>query len=439
MPSRLADCLIREGALPAGTVQAASARQAVYGGALDTALLELGALDESALWTLLSRATGAPVPEAALVENPDPGAAAAGFGAEWSLRCRGVPVGQHDGTLQMLCGDPIDEGALAEARAALELSFEVYVVPEVRLAAARLAVYGEPMPPRLVRLLARLMGAQPVRRWMNAAMARKRPPRAAPAVEAAAPAETPPPPAADGAAHAPVQAPQPEAEAVPAPAEFDISLPSFSRGAATPIGRAPAGGNEEEALAALAAAEALGSDGSAEMIEERLCRVAEDPSSAARLPALRALRSRLDHPRVRALIEKLRLDLTGPTEVAVLAADALAELRDPQAVPALLSALQGPAALGQTAHHALVEIAKQDFGQSRRRWTAWWERHGGEDRIEWLFEGLSHKSAEIRFSSSEELRLVTGEYFGYHFDLPKRERDEARARWQEWWRKREKK
>ena len=186
-------------------------------------------------------------------------------------------------------------------------------------------------------------------------------------------------------------------------------------------------------MAALAAAEALGSDGLAEVAEERLCRVADDATSAARLPALRALRARVGHPRVGALVEKLRLDLTGPIEAAVLAADALAELRDPRAIPGLLAGLQGPAALAQTAHRALVEIAKQDFGTSRRRWTAWWDRHGGDDRIEWLFEGLSHKSAEIRFSSSEELRLLTGEYFGYHFDLPRRERDRARARWQAWW------
>jgi len=54
--------------------------------------------------------------------------------------------------------------------------------------------------------------------------------------------------------------------------------------------------------------------------------------------------------------------------------------------------------------------------------------------MEWLFEGLAHKSPEIRFAASEELRLVTGEYFGYHFDLPRRERDEARERWHAWWR-----
>ena len=63
----------------------------------------------------------------------------------------------------------------------------------------------------------------------------------------------------------------------------------------------------------------------------------------------------------------------------------------------------------------------------------WWETKKGNDRVDWLLEGLSHKAPEIRFSASEELRLITGEYFGYHFDLPKREREEAKERWQQWW------
>jgi alkanesulfonate monooxygenase SsuD/methylene tetrahydromethanopterin reductase-like flavin-dependent oxidoreductase (luciferase family) len=29
--------------------------------------------------------------------------------------------------------------------------------------------------------------------------------------------------------------------------------------------------------------------------------------------------------------------------------------------------------------------------------------------------------------------LLTGEYFGYHHDLPKREREQARQRWIQWW------
>jgi hypothetical protein len=136
---------------------------------------------------------------------------------------------------------------------------------------------------------------------------------------------------------------------------------------------------------------------------------------------------------VRALGDKLQGDLKGAPERAVLAAGALGELRDAQAVPALIDALDGAPSLARTAARALVEIAQQDFGQSRKKWLAWWEQHKKTDRVAWLLEGLSHRSPEIRFASSEELRLITGEYFGYHFDLPKREREEARERWQQWW------
>jgi hypothetical protein len=137
---------------------------------------------------------------------------------------------------------------------------------------------------------------------------------------------------------------------------------------------------------------------------------------------------------VRALADKLQGELKGAAERAIPAAGALGELRDGQAVPALIEALGGPPALAQTAARALLEIAQQDFGLNRKKWQSWWETHKKGDRVDWLLEGLGHKSAEIRFSSSEELRAVTGEYFGYHFDLPKKEREEARERWQTWWR-----
>src|SRR3954470_17657869 len=154
-PSRLSERLMRDGIIDAAMLRTAVARQTVYGGALDTALLELEALDESTLWGALSAASGVPPPAAALLETPDPDAAAR-FDAAWSRRCRAVPVGQRDGNLQLLCSDPIDESVLGEACTALGVSAEIYVVPEVRLAAARQVVYGDPVPPRLLRLLARL-------------------------------------------------------------------------------------------------------------------------------------------------------------------------------------------------------------------------------------------------------------------------------------------
>ena len=168
MASRLSDCLVRDGTLPTDVVRVATARQAVYGGALDTALLELGAVDEPTLWGALADGDGRADPGRGVCSRARDPTAAAVFDAAWSRRCRAVPVGQRDGAVQICCSEPVETAQLAAARDALGLSFEVYVVPEVRLAAARQAVYGEPMPPRLLRVLARLLGAQPVRKWVKA-------------------------------------------------------------------------------------------------------------------------------------------------------------------------------------------------------------------------------------------------------------------------------
>ena len=71
-----------------------------------------------------------------------------------------------------------------------------------------------------------------------------------------------------------------------------------------------------------------------------------------------------------------------------------------------------------------MAITKQDFGTKARRWEAWWEKHKDDDRVEWLFEGPRPQgAARSGRPSEEELRELTGEYFGYHFDLPR-----ARAR-----------
>ncbi len=169
--------------------------------------------------------------------------------------------------------------------------------------------------------------------------------------------------------------------------------------------------------------------------DEAAFSAAENAAGEQRLAALRALRASLEHPRVAALAARLRDDLTNaPSERASAAATALGELRDPAAVPMLIARLgEHDAALTAAVRAALVEITKQDLGTGTRRWRTWWTRHQDDERIDWLFDGLSHKAAEIRYSSSDDLRLLTGQYFGYHFDLPKREREEARARWESWW------
>ncbi len=115
------------------------------------------------------------------------------------------------------------------------------------------------------------------------------------------------------------------------------------------------------------------------------------------------------------------------------AANATAELADVKGIPDLLDALGREDEGSPHARRALVALTKQDFGSAARKWRGWWEKARAHHRIEWLIEGLSSKEEPLRKSAIEDLRRLTGEYFGYHFDLPRKDRDAARDRWLQWW------
>ncbi|MBA3540425.1 MAG: hypothetical protein H0T79_12510, partial [Deltaproteobacteria bacterium] len=68
------------------------------------------------------------------------------------------------------------------------------------------------------------------------------------------------------------------------------------------------------------------------------------------------------------------------------------------------------------------------------KWRKWYDGARQRHRIEWLIEGLGHKEDAIREVAINDLRRLTGEYFGYHHDLPKKEREAAAGRWAAWWR-----
>ena len=342
MASRLSDRLVKAGRVSADTMRAAVARQAVYGGSLDTALLETDAIDEPLLWEELGVATGLPMPEPALCENPvkcvNPDGTAIELDAVWSDKARAVPVGVRAGALQVLCGEPLARPELDAASERLGVPFQLYIVPEVRLAAVRQAIFDRPMPPRLLRLFARVAGAEPVRRWQTSHVKpvkvdEKR------GVEVL-PRRSPPPAAAPDAKKTAEEAGAPP---VLAPLAAPVLAP------------------------------------------------AAPPPDVAKKPLV-----------------------VNKAEVAKL----IGRLYSNEA---------------EKARVELMMITKQDFGTKARRWEAWWAKHKDDDRFEWLFEGLGHKEPRIRASSEDELRKLTGEYFGYHYDLPRREREQARERWQKWW------
>jgi hypothetical protein len=162
-----------------------------------------------------------------------------------------------------------------------------------------------------------------------------------------------------------------------------------------------------------------------------------DPDAGVRRAAVEALKDFPDSPELLALVEQLRAELPGPDLARQrYATEALGVLKDVTAVPRLIELVKhADQTLVDAARKALVEITKQDFGTSRWRWRSWWERHRDEPRVEWMLEGLGHAEAEVRLSAQEELRgLSNDEYFGYTFDGPKREREDARKKWTDWMR-----
>jgi hypothetical protein len=283
-------------------------------------------------------ATGLPIPEPALCENPvkcvNPDGSAIELDGGWSDKARAVPVGVKNGALQLLCGEPLARAELDAASERLGVPFQLYIVPEVRLAAVRQAIFDRPMPPRLLRLFARVAGAEPVRRWQTAH-------------------------------HKHVKVDEKRGRGVAAPVAAAAGAPDARRRTRRRL--APAR------------------------------RRAPVPIRRAARPPREARLKPVDKPRWRGWIGRLT---------------------------------QGECREGAP---RLVAITKQDFGTKARRWESWWKKHQDDDRAEWLFEGLGHKDPQIRASSEDELRKLTGEYFGYHYDLPRREREQARARWQTWW------
>src|SRR4029079_11860906 len=97
--------------------------------------------------------TGLPMPEPALCENPvkcvNPDGSAIELDSAWSDKARAAPVGVKDGALQVLGGEPLARTELDSASERLGVPFQLYIVPEVRLAAVRQAIFDPHMAPRL--------------------------------------------------------------------------------------------------------------------------------------------------------------------------------------------------------------------------------------------------------------------------------------------------
>jgi HEAT repeat protein len=128
------------------------------------------------------------------------------------------------------------------------------------------------------------------------------------------------------------------------------------------------------------------------------------------------------------------LDSTRQDRLQHMVIEAIADLREARAVPALATLLAtGSPEIQRSAHWALVVLARTDYADNAAAWDEWWRVNSSRHRIEWLIDALMHESQEIRRAAGDELKSLTKEYFGYYDDLPARERERAQKRYRDWW------
>ena len=132
----------------------ALSRQAEAGGALDTALLEMGALDEPRLLAALSRATGLPPAPAAAWEAADARARRV-FPSRVAERHGLAPFALDGRDLALVAAYPVDLGLLDEVSFMLSLHLAAHVGLEWRVRALIHRLYGGTLDPRFSDLAAR--------------------------------------------------------------------------------------------------------------------------------------------------------------------------------------------------------------------------------------------------------------------------------------------
>ena len=353
--SEIAQALVRRGVITRDAAIEAEQRKKLYGGGLDTALLELRATDEETLTGHLAEIIGIPLASPRMIASMADRAATAWMDSATAQKLGAAPRAKQGDVLDVWVRPEHDHDALVAWAERRSLLIEPALVCEVRFRAHVHALYNIPMPPRYLSLLVRLVGTENARAVVGDS------------------------------------------------ARSDMRTPTPAVAGVDPV--------------------------------ETLLAAARLGDVVSRKTALRRLSRRVHDPRVVAFRHALeKKSAKGDATVAAGALHALAELRDKNAVPAIAEALESPHPdIVAAAHAALVALTCEDLGRKSKRWLDWWTKMGGLSRIEWLLEALTHRDPELRLLASTELYEISGEYFGYHYDLPERDREEARQRWIAWW------
>jgi MshEN domain len=167
----------------------------------------------------------------------------------------------------------------------------------------------------------------------------------------------------------------------------------------------------------------------------RLADRALDADPAVAADAHAALAALPRSPRRRLALEKLRRALVSSAPpLAARAAKALGAVREGDAIPLLVQALDaGSAETARAAAAALEAITLQRLGADAQAWVAWWKENRGRRRADWLLAALTSEDRETRAAAAAELTQIAPAPIPYSADLPPAQRDTAARAWAEAW------
>ena len=151
MPSRLSSLLVRDGLVGVKRMEKAFQRQVIYGGSLDTILLEMNLVPEERLTQYLALASG--LPPAARDEGQvvEP-AAIALMSRDMAEQYRAVPLAIEGEAIRLLVCSPLEITELEDLADLVDRPLQPLITPEYRWHLVLASAYGLDPPARFTTL-----------------------------------------------------------------------------------------------------------------------------------------------------------------------------------------------------------------------------------------------------------------------------------------------
>ncbi|HET6613644.1 MAG TPA: hypothetical protein VFG83_16710 [Kofleriaceae bacterium] len=147
----MSSLLVRDGLVGVKRMERAFQRQVIYGGALDTILLEMDAVPEDRLVQYLSLATGLPPATRAELGTADPEIGKV-FSEHLATEYQVAPLSADGDTVRVLVRDPVDLPALENLANELSRPIQPMVAPEYRYSVIFDRAFGREPKARFAKL-----------------------------------------------------------------------------------------------------------------------------------------------------------------------------------------------------------------------------------------------------------------------------------------------